>query len=204
MAKIWIVPEGPLPSPEPGASLVFWSVQNPPSGTVRSWSGWAETPVIAGQLGRDSCIAYTPDMREWRSSLLSVGQGRVWRFEERYLVWLHPDALHLPEIGRALALAGVVIVVVVGDAPCDVGYLDPLWRTVQANQIFGIRVSGTPRLYMPCELDPQEDGTVVLERYAGGYAVDLPLEELAAVRRSFPIHQGLRPDLYRQERWWTE
>lgn len=205
MAKIWVITDSALPSPQPGCDLALWVGTNPPShAEMRSWAGWAETPLIAGNPITGELLAFTASLKEWAFSELAMGNGRVWRFQNRHIAWLDADALKVPETGRALALAGVELILAqtLSEPPASV-YLDPLWRTVQANQIYGLRLDDDPHLYLPCELDPREEGWTRLEREPGGFAASLEFGELEDARRLFPIHRGLRPTFYHRERWWS-
>lgn len=203
MGKLWILTDDHLPSPQTGYDLALWCTRTLPSPVeLRSWAGWSETPLIAGSV-HGHVESFTRDLREWPATELSMGQGRVWRFQNRYLAWIDSEALVVPEAGRGLAMAGVDLMV--GESPGDypTPFLDPLWRTVQANQMFGLAWGARPSLYLPCEVDPNQAGWLDLERAPSGSTVSLDFQELEQARRLFPIRQGLRARLYRQECWWT-
>ncbi|NMP20828.1 hypothetical protein [Sulfobacillus harzensis] len=202
MAKLWIIVDNQLPPPETHYDLAIWPThQEPTEAELRSWAGWAETPLLAGSV-HTGVWGYTRDLKEWPSSDLSLGQGRVWRFDGRYLAWLDSIALRVPETARALALAGVDLLIAENPKTPPTPYQDPLWRSVQANQIFGLTVAPEPFWYLPCDSDPNEEGWSQPTRVSGGYAISYDFQDLAQARRLFPIHQGLRAPLYRQERWW--
>lgn len=202
MAKVWIIAESELPPPRTGYDLVLWSTAILPSATqTQTWAGWAETHIIARTPAAET-LAFTPHPRDWAATDLAMGNGRVWRFEDRYVAWLDRSALLVPEVGRALSMAGVELIVSDTDQRYPSPFLDPLWRTVQANQIYGLSLDTSPRLYWPCEIDPAEEGFQALEREPGGFSATLDFSALESARRLFPIHQGLRLDVYQSHGWW--
>ncbi len=202
MAKILLVCQSELPPPRPGYDLVIWPGQNAPSHSrFRSWAGWSESALLVGNLADGTVIGYSPQGTDWSGTDLAVGLGKVWRFQHHYIAWLQQSDLRVPEIARALSLAGVGLII------ADSGqyaspFLDPLWRAVQANQVYGLAVGSSPALYLPCELDSEESGVLPLNPDGGDLSVEVALEHLNAVQKAVPIRQGLRPHLYKAHRWW--
>lgn len=203
MAKVWIIQHPELPAPSQGYDLVIWPATELPSPTqLRTWAGWSETYLVAGDLDLGQILAFRPLPEDWPDTLLAVGSGRVWRFQDRYIAWLTNDDLMIPEIPRALALAGVDLIISGARSLSD-PYLDPLWRAIQANQIYGLALGAEPRLYLPCELDSAEMGVAPMEPAQGGAAVEIDFGRLMEARRLYPVRQQLRPQLYKSERWWS-
>ncbi|MCY0879860.1 MAG: hypothetical protein OWU84_13095 [Firmicutes bacterium] len=201
MAKLYLTMSEELPAPVRDADLaIWWPSRTVSAEEVRSWAGWSGTYLLA-RGDPDVWHAYRPNLSEWPSVALVVGQGRVWRFEKRYLAVIDPDTLMIPEVSRALALAGVAILISYGhDGPSP--FLHPLWRAAQANQIFALRIGPEPRWYLPCEVDPAEEGVQPCRPEPGGWTVDFDFAQLGDARRRFPIQQGLRPSLYKSQAWW--
>lgn len=171
-----------------------------PEAHVRSWAGWSECHVLAGF--HESWCGYRPNLDPWNGTALAFGNGYIWRFGRHYLAWVDHATLMVPEVPRALALAGVVLIISHGEeGPSP--YVHPLWRAVQANQIFGLRAGPVPSWYLPCDIDPGEEGVSGMEAQAGGWTIEFDVEQLMEARRRFPIHQGLRPTLYKAEAWWS-
>ncbi len=202
MVKIWIITDDQLPSPRTGYDLALWRTGTLPSpAELRSWAGWSQAPLIAGSVHKEF-QSFTRDLKEWPATELNMGQGRVWRFHERYLAWIDSEALGVPEAGRGLAMAGVEFIIGESSGDYPTPFLDPLWRTAQGNQIFGLAWGATPAFYLPCEVDPKEAGWLGPDGAPGGWTVILDFQELEQARRLFPIRPGLRLPLYRQESWW--
>lgn len=200
MASIFVIQDEKLPPPATGFDLTIWPTRQRASVTqIRTWAGWSESYVLAGAI--DHLMAFRPDLEEWPGSSLAVGNGKIWRFEDRYIAWLEADAYNIPEVPRALALAGVELMIAhtaLGPSP----FLNPLWRAVQATQVYGLALGSEPQLFLPCELDPREEGVVPLQDTPGGLLADVDFAWLEDARRLFPIHRGLRPKLYKMNRWW--
>lgn len=169
---------------------------------VRTWAGWSETAIIARNVDSGVMLAFDSEPSEWVGTELVVGAGKVWRMDNHYMAWLDANALNTPEVGRALALAGIEVVVAHSDFQSN-PFLDPLWRVVQSEQIFGLALGNVPRLYLPCEADPDEDGVQELDPVPGGFRATLSFRDLLSVRRLLAIHHGLRPGLYNSFPWWT-
>lgn len=203
MPNIWIVMPEELPPPQSGYDLALWCTHKLVSDTkVRTWAGWSETAIIAHDIDRGQMLAFDSEPSEWLGTDLVVGSGRVWRMDNHYIAWLDPQALSTPEVGRALALAGIDLIVAYSDSGPS-PFLDPLWRVVQSEQIFGLALGNVPRLYLPCEADPDEDGVQELDPVPGGFRAAFNFRDLLPVRRLLAIHQGLRPGLYKSFPWWT-
>jgi hypothetical protein len=202
MAKLRLITQEQLPAPEPGWDLAIWSHPDLPSETqLRTWAGWSETHLLAHDQTRHALWSFDPQSTPWKGSDIAVGSGRVWRFDGRFMGWLTEDDARIPEIGRALSLAGVGLVVGQSSAwPSP--YLDPFWRIAQANQIFALVTGPHPRFYRPCDTDPDQDGQALLASVPGGLEVAFSWDELLEARRLAPIHRGLRPTLYKANRWW--
>lgn len=204
MAKIWVVAQDELPPPRSGFDLAIWSTMKLPSETqVRTWAGWSETTILAGDVASRAVLAFQPDLQIWPGTDLAVGSGKIWRFQNHYIAWLDQRDAQIPEIGRALALAGVGLVIARTDEwPSP--FLDPLWRVAQSEQIYSLTLGAHPRLYVPCEVDFGEDGVVDLESISGGFEAEFHIGRLAEARRFMSLHRGLRPTLYRAHAWWAE
>lgn len=204
--KIRILYEAPLPAPASGWDLTIWITPELPTETaMRTWAGWAETQLLAlstTELHLSS--GYTRDSRDWASSALAVGPGCVWRYQSRYIAYLDPHALRIPEIPRALAQAGVELVIVFEPAYHSLfPYLDPLWRIVQANQIYGLRLSSfPPQCYVPCELDPAEEGVVALSLVDACYTMELNFSHLHDDKKIVSLQRDLQVAAFRAHPWW--
>ncbi len=203
MVSLWILQHDSLPAPRIGSDLVIWPTTTLPSPTqLRTWAGWSEAAILAGMIETGHVLAFRPHPQEWPDVALAIGSGRIWRFHGRYIAWLAEDDLAVPEIPRALALAGVDLILC-RTAPQPLHPLNPLWRAVQANQVYGLTLHENPVLYLPCELDPAEEGVLALSAVPGGLRAELDFERLADARRLYPVRQLLRPGLYKQQRWWS-
>ena len=203
MAKILAVRQSQLPPPRPGYDLVVWPTENLGSPAhLRSWAGWSESAILVGDLSQGALMGYTARAQDWPGTDLAVGLGKVWGFQNHYIAWLQEADLRVPEIARALSLAGVSLIIAV-TSRWPTPFLDPLWRTVQANQLFGLALGPCPALYSPCELDSQESGVIPLQETGGNLFLEVVFERLEVVRKAVPIQQGLRPHLYKTHYWWT-
>jgi hypothetical protein len=201
MAKIWIIRDADLPPPRSGYDLVLWVAPRLAAPVqVRSWAGWSETPIIACDTVGEM-LAFSDRPQEWTHTVLAVGSGRVFKFQGHYIAWLAEADLRIPEIPRALAVAGVTLIIC-ATSHWDPMYLNPLWRAVQANQIWGLNVGEHPALFGPCELDPAEEGVLPLDYDDSCCYASVDFDRLSDARRMFPIHQGLRAPLYRAQKWW--
>lgn len=203
MFKIWLIGGPELPPPQSGFDLAIWPTTGAPSETkLRTWAGWSETYLLAGDVGAGAAFGFTSAPSIWPAADLAVGRGKVWRIRHHYIAWLDASDLEIPEIPRALGLAGVELVI--GPAQqYPSAFADPLWRAVQSSQLYGLGWGAQPQLYLPCELDADEDGAVPLESTLGGYGLALDFDRLAEARRLFPVAQGLRPALYKALPWWV-
>jgi hypothetical protein len=200
MTRLYLTTQDELPPPIRSIDLAIWAAPATLSEAhVRSWAGWSECHVLAGS--RDSWCGYRPNLDQWPAAPLAFGYGYIWRFGRHYLALVDHATLMVPEVPRAMALAGVVLIISQseeGRSP----FIHPLWRAVQANQIFGLRIGRVPSWYLPCEIDPDEQGIGLMAVEAGGWVIDFDVERLMEARRRFPIQQGLRPTLYKAQAWW--
>ncbi|PSR23822.1 MAG: hypothetical protein C7B45_02075 [Sulfobacillus acidophilus] len=202
MPNIWIIRENELPAPRTGYDLVLWMAPRLPAEVqVRTWAGWSETPIIAWDAS-GAMLAFNAQPQEWKHTILAIGSGRVFKFQGHYIAWLVEADLRIPEIPRALAVAGVTLIIST-TAHWTPVYLNPLWRAAQANQIWGMTVGEYPALFGPCELDPAEEGVMPLTSEGTLCSVSLDFNQLSEARRIFPVHQGLRANLYRTQKWWS-
>jgi len=204
MSKLWIINTNTLPTPRTGFDLAIWAVSPlPQPTTLRTWAGWASCSVVAIDPTTNEAISFTGDPREWPDVALAVGDGHVWRFERQYLAWLGAAAVGVPEVARALALAGTALIMAPLRDAEDAPWLEPLWRMVQANQVYGLGLGPHPRLFVPCEAGAEETGELVLTREIDGWSTDWDVRRLFDAERLLPIRATLRPDLYQHLRWWS-
>lgn len=204
MPKLWIINTDSLPAPRTGFDLAVWAVSPlPPPTALRTWAGWANCPVVALDPHTHAALSFTAEPREWRNVALAVGDGHVWRYQGQYVAWLSAAATAVPEVARALALAGTVLIIAPGQAPDSRPWLDPLWRVVQANQVYGLALGVQPRLFVPCEAGAEDTGELALSREIDGWSIDLDTRALLEAQRLYPIRAGLRPALYKRLRWWS-
>ena len=202
MAEIWVARGEGLPAPTAGYDLTIWDTAQLPSETqMRTWAGWAETHLLAGSPA-DLLMGFEPRPDLWPGTHFALGGGKIWRFHHRFVAWLTPSLYQIPEVPRALALAGVELMLSSNSATARDPALDPLWRAVQANQVFGLALGPEPALYVPCEIDPTQEGCMPLESDQGGWRTTLRFEDLDDARRLFPVLPGLRMSLYRENGWW--
>ncbi len=202
MAELWVVRGAELPPPAAGYDLTIWETADLPSETqMRTWAGWAETHLLAGNPA-SVLTGFEPRPDLWPGTDFALGGGKIWRFNHRFVAWLTPALYQIPEVPRALALAGVELMI--GSRSTSVGdpALDPLWRAAQANQVFGLALGAEPVLYLPCEIDPAQEGSMPLAAEPGGWRATLRFEELADARRLLPVLPGLRMSFYRENGWW--
>lgn len=201
--KVWVITHEELPAPRAGLDLAVWAPPRLPSETqLRTWAGWSETHLICHDGVQGTNHGFTPRPDLWPGTDVAVGGGTIWRWSDHYVAWLDAGDAAVPEIGRALALAGVSLIIG-RSSTFSTPFLDPYWRLAQANQIFALVVWPEPRLYLPCEVDPDEDGVAQLSMAPGGAEADLEWGQLIEARRLSPIHRGLRPDLYKAHPWWS-
>ena len=202
MAEIWVVHGDQLPPPRVGYDLTIWDTAELASETqMRTWAGWAETRLLAGTPAGD-LAGFDPRPDLWPGTDFALGGGKIWRFNHRFVAWLTPSLYQIPEVPRALALAGVELMMGSRSASGADPALDPLWRAVQANQVFGLALGEQPVLYLPCEIDPTQEGTMPLDPEPGGWRTTIRFEELDDARRLLPVLPGLRMPLYRANGWW--
>jgi hypothetical protein len=205
MASIWLIDQNSLPAPRTEFDLAVWSVEPAPAETqARSWAGWAETALLAGNIRHGQVAAFTAEPAPWLAWDVAIGTGKIWRWREHYLAWLAAADLRNPEIARALSLAGVELLVVSDSAVYASPYINPLWRAVQSEQIFGLQLGPEPQFFLPCEIDGDEDGVGALAHTSGGWAVMVDFDRLTEARRLQPLRRGLRSELYRQLAWWHQ
>lgn len=201
MPNLWVLHEDKLPPPTQGYDLTVWWTEHPPGATpLAEWAQWTETHLIV--VGPEGAHGYRPDRTAWPCTLLDFGRGQVWRFQGRYIASLDEDALRIPEIPRALAQASVKLCLT-NPGPHTSPFLSPLWRAVQANQIFGLSAQASHMLYVPCECDPTEQGIRPGASVPYGTLWSLDFDELDEAARRLPIESGLRMSLYRENAWWS-
>ena len=124
----------------------------------------------------------------------------------------------VPEVGRILALEGAELFLAPVTRPAPYREVEQLWGTwaqVQGNQTYALECGLWGRsggelwahrtaALAPCELTPGETGFLVRDQE---WAVaDFPPQELAAVRRSYPLRRHLNLPLYRRHLplFWRE
>lgn len=203
MDNVWILGSDELPAPHKEFDLAVWAVtEQPAEAKARSWAGWSDTPLVLGDIDAGRILAFTAAPQPWRGADVAVGSGKIWRWGQRYIAWLPVGDVLVPEIPRALSLAGVELIIVSDPHTYPTPYMDPLWRVVQSEQIFGLSLAALPRFYMPCELDPDQVGVGDVHPLSCGHSVQIDFSRLAEVQRIMPLKAGFRPDLYCQLSWW--
>lgn len=107
----------------------------------------------------------------------------------------------LPELGRALALSGVDLVLGLSLPPLP-PYLG-LWSQVQQNQFMGlVGMPPQPSIVLPCEATPDGSGMVALQQRGAWWVHTLDWEALTAARGDTPLLAALNPDVYLSRPWW--
>lgn len=205
MDSVWLIEQGDLPAPRAEFDLALWPTEQPPTESqARTWAGWAETPLIAGRIEDGQVVSVTPGLEIWSALDVAYGTGKIWRWHGRYLAWMAASDLRTPEIARALSLAGIELLVVSDPAIYTAAFTNPLWRAVQSEQIFGLQLGPEPQLFLPCEIDDDENGLGELGRTAAGRVAMIDFERLREARRLWPLRAGLRTSLYRRLAWWQQ
>ena len=205
---VWGGRELPAKAPSFGGLMVVDVDRWPSRPQLAAWTVRMDRPALVAQVGTDGQPEALLMDRQGRVAghhRGSVASGRltVHQILGRRVGVLLGAEVWMPEVGRALGLAGVELVVGFR-LPLTGSAYAPLWALAQQNQWMGVETGVPPRLVVPCEITPDESGVLAAVGEVSWWRLTPPWNERRRLVERDALLAQLNPAVYLRQPWWED